>query len=386
MLSLSQREEITNLRASSDKLRSNIKKLEDELEALKEEYDQDMDALEAEKDDAVALMVEELEQEHEYRQIAEREIAGQDAAYTGLQIKFNNVTTELDNLKEDLASANKVIDTKEQEIIDLTGRVAGLEEERKEAEDSLADLEDKVADLETDITTLTTRLETSENTIGDQNDALDSVNNELKAKETEINQLRTDVFGIKEEVKHKSGLITKLEGDIGALNKSMEDLKAEKDAVIEEKNQELDSLDDKIDDITRESQKKDADIEALRKENLKIIATNESLRKALATRGKDVRVLRDITNQLIVDAEQDVTAQREWAARKTVLVQDARKAVSTVDLEAAATTTLTQQTQKHTMKATATVRDSGYLGEDAEHTQHDQLEHMRDGMLLENGY
>lgn len=386
MLSLSQREEITNLRASSDKLRSNIKKLEDELEALKEEYDQDMDALEAEKDDAVALMVEELEQEHEYRQIAEREIAGQDAAYTGLQIKFNNVTTELDNLKEDLASANKVIDTKEQEIIALTGRVAGLEEERKEAEDSLADLEDKVADLETDITTLTTRLETSENTIGDQNDALDSVNNELKAKETEINQLRTDVFGIKEEVKHKSGLITKLEGDIGALNKSMEDLKAEKDAVIEEKNQELDSLDDKIDDITRESQKKDADIEALRKENLKIIATNESLRKALATRGKDVRVLRDITNQLIVDAEQDVTAQREWAARKTVLVQDARKAVSTVDLEAAATTTLTQQTQKHTMKATATVRDSGYLGEDAEHTQHDQLEHMRDGMLLENGY
>lgn len=323
-------------------------------------------------------MVEELNQEHEYRKIAEREIASQDAAYTKLQIKYEDTRGDLDKTKQELEQANDLVKRKEETIDGLKEDIAELEQDSQQAATSLSLLEGQVEDMQSDIKTLTGRLEQEEDTVADQYDTIGELKSEIKTKETELNKLKSDVFGVQEEIKHKSGIITKLEGDITALNKAMEDLAREKDLTIEEKNEELDDFEDKIDSLTRENKEKDADIEALRKENLKCIATIESMRKMLSTRGKEMRALKDITNELLGGAEQDVKAQSEWVARKSATVQQARKAYNAVETETEATTALVQQTATSKTKVTATVRDSGYLGEEDEHTQ--------EGMLLENGH
>ena len=63
-----------------------------------------------------------------------------------------------------------------------------------------------------------------------------------------------------------------------------------------------------------------------------LLATNEELRKALASRGKETRVLKDITNQLIGDAENEIKETGEWALRKTAMVQNAKQAVEAASL------------------------------------------------------
>ena len=355
------------------KLEGEIKDYELDVQDLEQELNQNTIQLQKEKEAAVARMTEELNQEHHYRQTAEQEIAEKDAAYTTLQIKYEEATSDLDVTKEQLVQAKKDIDAKDEELEELEEKLEAQLAEKKELDKALDRLEANTCDLEEDIKELTERNEQNEKTIKEQGEELDGLANELKDKETEINELKSDVFGAQEDVKQKSGIISKLTKNIEALNKSMEELKKEKDDVIAEKNTHLDEYEGVVDKLHEQIQQKDSDIEALRKENLRVIAANEELRKALATRGKDVRVLRDITNQLVGDAEQDMAAQRDWVARKAELLQQVRRTVDTIG-EAPETTTLTQQVEKTTIVKTA-VRDSGYLGEEGENAD----------MLLANG-
>jgi chromosome segregation ATPase len=375
-LATKQVDEIGTLRDMVDELRDTITKVKQESQVLEEGYIQDFDNLEQDRDERLNLMVEELNQEHEYRTVAEREISAKDRAYTELQIKFQKTKEELDEQKEFFNMLTEECNEYIEKLETLEKELEEEKGEKKDLEEKVKDLEAKAGDLEDDISTLVDRLEQSNQKIEEQDKALETGELNTKAKETEINQLRSDVFGAQEELKYKNGVVTKLEGDIKELNQSMENLQAEKDAVIDEKNGELDELEGQLDQAAQDIKEKDEDIAALRKENLTVIAQCDELRKALAIRGKENRALKEINVNLLTDAEQDIAAQRNWAARKEAMVKDVRQQIEVVSAQAAGagTTTLTQQVKKTTI--TKTVRDSGF---------HDEDEMSEDELLMANG-
>jgi DNA repair exonuclease SbcCD ATPase subunit len=106
---------------------------------------------------------------------------------------------------------------------------------------------------------------------------LESVHNTLDVRTQERDSLDDDL-------QKKMEFIEKLENDINALNMAMVNLEEEKDQVIDTKNAKLDERDAVINQQGK-------DIEALRDENLRVLAERDELRKALALRGKDVSTL-----------------------------------------------------------------------------------------------
>jgi chromosome segregation ATPase len=106
---------------------------------------------------------------------------------------------------------------------------------------------------------------------------LESVHNTLDVRTQERDSLDDDL-------QKKMEFIEKLENDINALNMAMVNLEEEKDQVIDTKNAELDEREAVINQQGK-------DIEALRDENLRVLAERDELRKALALRGKDVSTL-----------------------------------------------------------------------------------------------
>ena len=372
-----QRGELDELRGTCADHEQKYEDLACEYESLEMTYKRETIRLEKERKEAVAWMVEELNQEHRYRKTAESEIATKDTSYTKLQIDYEKAKSEIDEAKKKLEEDRDLIEAKQNEIEDIDEELVKEREEKQEVEQAFDKLEAETTKLESDIKSLTNRLAQTEDTVEEQDKELEVAREELKDRETEINQLRSDVFGAQEDVKNKGGIIAQLEKDINALNKSMQDLTEEKDSVIEDKNLQLDDMEDKIDLLSRDNEQKDSDIEALRKENLSLIAAADELRKALATRGKDVRVLRDITNQLVGEGESDIAAQRDWVARKVELLSNVRQAVATVSDASDAATTLTQKVEETRIVKKTLVRDSGYLGEDGEQTE---------GMIMETGY
>jgi DNA repair exonuclease SbcCD ATPase subunit len=106
---------------------------------------------------------------------------------------------------------------------------------------------------------------------------LESVHNTLDVRTQERDSLDDDL-------QKKMEFIEKLENDINALNMAMVNLEEEKDQVIDTKNAKLDEREAVINQQGK-------DIEALRDENLRVLAERDELRKALALRGKDVSTL-----------------------------------------------------------------------------------------------
>jgi DNA repair exonuclease SbcCD ATPase subunit len=399
-----QADDLQALRATCDELRQHIEDFKEDLHRLEEEHGQQILDIKTDKDERLNSMVEELEQEHQYRQIAEDEIASKDAAYTSLQIELQQSKSDLEDTVKELTEANELIERQDDEIETLNAGLQEKDVEKQELEQAIERLEKKEEGLEEDIQVLIARRDEDQKKLQDQATDLDEADEQIetleeqnKAASTEINKLRADVFGVQQErdqlsteletmeaeleastanreqldkdVEQKLNIIEKLEDNIDALNKAMENLQEEKDQVIDAKNAKLDEHEAVIDQQAR-------DIEALRDENLQVLAERDELRKALVMRSEDVRILRDINAQLLSDAEQDALAARDFVERKAHSIVAAKQALAAVQVDTAVQeSTVVEEKKKVTVKKT--VRDSGYLGSE---TDEEQM------LLAEDGY
>ncbi|KIW07164.1 uncharacterized protein PV09_02033 [Verruconis gallopava] len=407
--SLSQKQgtELNELRSTCNDLMNEVKTLREAAVRLEKGYMQHIADVEGDRDERLGFMAEELDQEHDYRTIAEKDIAKKDAAYTALQIDFQKVREDLDNLKEQNDKANESLNLQKNKLQelqqDLTAKIAdnqGLQHE-------LSELKVKAQSLEEDIAFLHEQRDQNKLTIDNQAAALQSAEEHLASSEDrlqqaniEINRLRADVFGaqkereqivselhvsaekcrrLSNEITMKSNSIEKLEGNIEALNKAMEDLVKEKDAVINAKNAKLEetlaTIDEQAKTMREQAQEisgqawqitqKETDIQALRKENLRFMADRDRLQATLALREKDLRTLKQVLQSLITDAEKDEIKYRERASQKAELVQVANSVLSGISAEQKVGTLTRESTDgAHVVKKKRSLRDSGYVGSD----------------------